>query len=258
MLTVHLRFCRLSPERDPCLDSELAALLSPLERERCERLPGDHAVRATLARALLRTELATALDVEPASLAFVAGVHGKPDVLDPPRPIAFNLSHSGDWTLLAWHTAPCATPLGVDIEQRAPGERDVMRLARRYFSHPEQDALAAQAGDAAREALFYRLWTLKEAWVKAHGLALAPQLGAVAFGFDGEALRVTNRTAFASGRLLYGEPATGVRAALCLLGEDSAATALDARIGMPRGGWSPLSLGTWRGTLARGQTLKRK
>ncbi|MEQ8515662.1 MAG: 4'-phosphopantetheinyl transferase superfamily protein [Chromatocurvus sp.] len=249
MLTVHLRFCCLPAQRDPSRDDALTALLSPLERERCARLPGAHAARAMETRALVRTELATALEVDPATLAFVAGVHGKPAVLDPPHPIAFNLSHSGDWAVLAWHTARCAAPLGVDIEHRGPRERDVMRLARRFFSRPEQAALEAVAGDA-RDALFYRLWTLKEAWIKAHGLALAPQLGSVAFGFHEAALHVANSSDYATGRLLHGEPATGVWASLCLLGEESRRANLDAQVGRPFDEWSTMSLRGWCGSLA--------
>lgn len=249
MLTVHLRFCCLPAQRDPSLDDALARLLSPPERTRCERLPVGHAGRAMLARALVRTELAAALGVEPSTLVFAGGPNGKPEVLAPPQSIAFNLSHSGDWTVLAWHTAPCAAPLGVDVEHRGPGERDVMRLARRFFSRPEQEALGAVAG-AAREDLFYRLWTLKEAWVKAHGLALAPQLGSVAFGVDDGALSVANGSACATGRFLHGQPADGAWASLCLLGDDTRLTVIDAQAGMPLGDWSAMSLRGWFGSLA--------
>lgn len=249
MLIVHLRFCRLAAQPDSAAVTALCRLLPPSERERCARLPGIHATRAVMARALVRCQLAGALSVEPQALDFVAGPHGKPALLDPPRPITFNLSHSGDWAVLAWHMAGDAAPLGVDIEQHRPGARDVMRLARRYFSRAELQSLEDLAGEA-RDMLFYRLWTLKEAWVKAHGLALAPQLGAIAFAVSGQRIAVENGTAQKTGHFLQGEPEAGIAASLCLLDRGDRQFSVDARMGMPLGDWSPISLAEWRESLA--------
>jgi len=252
LLSVSLRFCRLPAQRNSAADTDPAQQLSPLlsasERARCARLPDIHASRAIVARALVRSELAAALGVTPSRLAFVAGRHGKPALVDPPRSVAFNLSHSGEWVVLAWHTSRDALPLGVDVEHRLSGRRDVMRLARRYFSRPEQLALEALAG-TAREALFYRLWTLKEAWVKAHGLALAPQLGAVSFSLQDGALAVANATRHATGRFLHGETDGDAYVSLCLLAGEGQPVSVDARIGMPRGDWSRMSLRGWSGSL---------
>lgn len=255
MLSVSLRFCRLpaqrhgAPHADPA--QQLSPLLSQAERERCARLPAVHASRSIVARALVRSELATALGVAPSSLAFVAGRHGKPALVDAPQPVAFNLSHSGEWVVLAWHTGREALPLGVDVEQRPAGRRDVMRLARRYFSRPEQLSLEVLAG-AAREDLFYRLWTLKEAWVKAHGLALAPQLGAVSFSLHGGAVGVANATDHETGQFLHGEAGGDACASLCVLAGEGQPVSVDARIGMPLGDWSRMSLRGWSGSLSAG------
>lgn len=255
LLSVSLRFCHLPAQRRGAPDADAAQRLSPLlsraERERCARLPGIHASRAIVARALVRAELAAALCVAPSSLTFVTGRHGKPELIDPPQPLAFNLSHSGHWVVLAWHTGRDALPLGVDVEQRSAGRRDVMRLARRYFSRPEQLSLEALVGDA-REALFYRLWTLKEAWVKAHGLALAPQLGAVSFSLHEGTLGVANATRHKTGRFLHGEADGDACVSLCVLAGEVQPVSVDARIGMPLGGWSRLSLRGWSGSLSPG------
>lgn len=248
MLEVSLRFCRLPAQRHAASYADLAQLLSPSERERCARLTGAHADRALVARALVRSELAVALSVAPSALVFAAGQHGKPRLVCPPQPIAFNLSHSGEWLVLAWHLAPDVGPLGVDIEHRGTGKRDVMRLARRYFSAAEQRSLAALSGDA-QATLFYRLWTLKEAWVKAHGLALAPQLGAIAFDFHPEGLRVTHASSGDRGRFLHGEPGADTWSSLCVLGAREQPARVDARLGMPLGSWQNLPLGRWSGSL---------
>ena len=71
----------------------------------------------------------------------------------------FSLSHGGDWVVLAENS----TPVGLDIEQILPWHRETARLV---FTPQEQTWLSQQTSDAA----FYRLWTGKEAVMKALGL----------------------------------------------------------------------------------------
>ena len=81
----------------------------------------------------------------------------------------FNLSHSGRWVLLAVSEHPC----GCDIEERRPG-RPFDRLAARHF-HPGAYADFRRLGGSAE--LFYRFWTLGEAYMKGvgKGFALPPR-----------------------------------------------------------------------------------
>lgn len=90
----------------------------------------------------------------------------------------FNLSHSGEWTCLALSDGE----VGIDIQQERPVD---MRLATRFFTAEEQAALQG-AGERAEE-LFYRLWTVKEAYLKALGTGLNRPLNSfsVRFGAGG-------------------------------------------------------------------------
>ncbi|MBQ8507156.1 MAG: 4'-phosphopantetheinyl transferase superfamily protein [Clostridia bacterium] len=81
---------------------------------------------------------------------------GKPYL---PGGICFNLSHSGSKVVLAVDEAE----VGIDIEQITPWSTAV---ARQVFTADEQKWLLRQSTDAA----FYRLWTGKEAIMKALGL----------------------------------------------------------------------------------------
>ena len=78
----------------------------------------------------------------------------------------FNLSHSGDFVVLLEDSQD----IGVDVEQIAPWLQPV---AERVFTEKERMWLLTQPTDAA----FYRLWTGKEAIMKALGLGfrLAPE-----------------------------------------------------------------------------------
>lgn len=108
----------------------------------------------------------------------VEGPHGRPE-LGPAhdRSLAFNWSHSGAQALAA--IARGVTP-GVDLElQRARPK--ALALARRFFTPDEAQALTVLPEDA-RSAAFLRLWTAKEAVLKAEG-------GGISFGLH--RLRVT-------------------------------------------------------------------
>ncbi len=98
---------------------------------------------------------------------FTKNPNGKPAVAATPRPLAFNLSHSDEWVAIA---VTAGAAVGVDIEYCDP-RRDVLRLARRYF-RPGEVAALEQRDTATRRDLFYDLWTLKEARIKARGGAL--------------------------------------------------------------------------------------
>lgn len=78
---------------------------------------------------------------------------------------AQSISHSKGHAVLA--AGPADVRIGVDLEFLKP--RDVMALATWCCSDEEMNMLAA-LNTVARRDLFYALWTLKEAMVKAGGL----------------------------------------------------------------------------------------
>lgn len=136
----------------------------------CEIVATDPAAQRRAAQDFLRRTLATYRGCDPESLVLEIGAHGKPALAG--GEFAFNLSHSGSRAALALARG---VEVGVDIE--APTRpRPHVALARRYFCAAEAEAIAA-AGDDEREARFLRLWTAKEAVLKALGRGLA-------FGLD--------------------------------------------------------------------------
>ncbi len=149
-------------------------LLSAEERDRADRFrrPADRA-RSIAARAALRELLGGYLGDAPSALRFAAGPHGKPSLEtrreDAPR---FNVAHSGRLVLLAFDTCD----VGVDVEELRQGV-EVEDLARRFFSADEVAALL-EAPPPERERTFFRIWTRKEAFLKAHGKGLSSPLTA--------------------------------------------------------------------------------
>lgn len=92
---------------------------------------------------------------------------GKP-VFRENRDVYFNISHSGGYVVLAFGNAP----LGVDIE--CVRETN-LKLAERFFAKEEYEYLLAQKEDDRKDA-FCRIWTGKEAVVKAEGSGLSRSL----------------------------------------------------------------------------------
>lgn len=147
---------------------ELRAWLDPEERARAARfLVPQVGRRFTVARGTLREILGAELGVSPGSVEFAYGEHGKPSV----EGLHFNLSHSGDRALVG----VADRPVGVDLEELRPGVQ-FRRLAERFFSALEREALP----DEGLATAFFRLWTRKEAYLKACGKGLALPLASFA------------------------------------------------------------------------------
>lgn len=151
----------------PAAIQRLAGLLNEQERQKAGsfRLPAMRD-RFIAARGLLRQTLAGYLRADPAGLQFDIGEYGKPGLAC--GSLHFNISHSADWLLIA--VADFAD-IGVDIEEIKPrGSLD--NLAERCFSEREFQGWRQLPPERQLET-FYRLWTKKEAFVKAVGRGIA-------------------------------------------------------------------------------------
>lgn len=146
-------------------------LLNEVECARADRFFRPvHGVRFTAGRSFLRALLAAYLNCSPRAVQFDYGPQGKPAVAGGAG-LQFNLSHSGAEALCAVTTGDT---VGVDIEACRPS-RDLVPIARRFFSAEEQAAFLA-LGESAQIEAFYRCWTSKEALLKAWGTGLTTPL----------------------------------------------------------------------------------
>jgi 4'-phosphopantetheinyl transferase len=131
-------------------------------------------IQFAAAHGLTRLALGRALSVPPASLAFVEGPNGKPSGQLDGRPAAasFNLSHADGMVGVAVLAQP-DVPVGFDLERF---DRKIeLELADRYFG-PEEVSWLASLASEERPHGFLRLWTLKEALIKATGEGLSREL----------------------------------------------------------------------------------
>jgi 4'-phosphopantetheinyl transferase len=140
----------------------LFASLSDDEQVRAKRYRYDRDYNQfVVARGLLRRLLGKYLGLAPEALAFTYGTHGKPMV----EGLEFNLAHSGGWVLFG---VGSDRALGVDIERMQAMETDLDRLSSRTFTKAEAQVVRNLA-EPLKSRTFFRIWTCKEAYLKATG-----------------------------------------------------------------------------------------
>ncbi len=153
------------------------------ERRRADalRAPGSRRLHV-LARAFVRTTLSSYCDVAPERWSFAPDPGGKPRISGPCERVGlrFSLSHTQGLLALA---VSRGCEVGVDVERLEP-HADFDGLAEVAFAPSERDAVRA-APPEERPATFVRLWTAKEAFLKAQGLGLGTvDPRAIAFDVD--------------------------------------------------------------------------
>jgi 4'-phosphopantetheinyl transferase len=156
--------------------------LSELEKSRAGSFHfAIHRQRFIKSHHALRWVLGTYCGVPPAELRFIEGPAGKPALaLCGPGHVDFNLSHSHDRAVIA---VASGSPVGVDIERIHPVP-DFNAIAKRWFAPVEYDELMNVPPDQRLRA-FLRMWTQKEAYVKAIGEGLALPLDMFSIGLEG-------------------------------------------------------------------------
>lgn len=157
----------------PPHEARLHALLEPEERDRLARFAFPWLrTRYAVAHAAVRTLAARHGAGPPAAQRWAKGPHGKPYL--PGLPLELNLSHAGDWALVAiGHDRA----VGVDLEAIAP-QRVSPGMVRMVTSSTEAAAIARLPAHE-HAAAFFRLWVRKEAVIKALGTGLARRLDTI-------------------------------------------------------------------------------
>jgi len=148
------------------------AILSQDERARAERYVFPiHRQRFIAARCWLRKILGFYLNLAPQDIIFTYDKKDKPFLSVPNNTaLQFNLSHSED---IAIYAITLNHAIGVDIEKIQEHYNDA--VAKRFFSSQEYTALM-QLSPQDRIIGFYRIWSRKEAIIKATGKGLSTPL----------------------------------------------------------------------------------
>lgn len=155
----------------PELENQYWAILNTEEKQRASRFVKPEDKRRFIAgRGILRSLLGNYLNLTPASIKFDYLPHGKPILAENncSPPLQFNVSHShhlGLYALTYFHYG-----IGIDLEFLRPLP-EALSLAQRFFTKKEAAYLASFPLQR-QQAMFFRLWTAKEAYLKATGEGL--------------------------------------------------------------------------------------
>ena len=172
---VHL--WRATLDRTPSQSQRFLDSLAQDERARAERFHFERdRTHFIVARGILRAILGGYLKRAPKHLSFRYGTHGKPEIADQADEdaINFNMSHSHGMALYA---VTRGRAVGVDLE-RIRSNLAFAEIADRFFAPHESEMLRAFPIDEQHQA-FFRLWTRKEAHIKARGEGLSLRLDQV-------------------------------------------------------------------------------
>ena len=160
----------------------LVTLLSTDEIARANKFHFlEHERRFIAARGILRQLLGNYLKISPNTIEFEYSDCGKPRLAASMNNsfLQFNVSHSLEYALYGFTNHHL---IGVDIEFLRE-IRDTAELAKRFFTHREFQLIANLAKEE-RQKVFFQLWTIKEAYLKAIGTGLSNSLSDIEITFD--------------------------------------------------------------------------
>lgn len=177
---VHL--WRVNLDLPAVIIEELRVCLSPDEIDKANkfRFP-QHNRRFVVARGVLRQLLGNYLQISPREIKFQYSDRGKPYLTTTGfhNSLQFNISHSQEYALYGF---TYDYPIGVDIEHLRE-MKDAVQIAQRFFS-PQEFQSIDNLDSAQQQKVFFKLWTAKEAYLKATGTGLSGSLSSVNIGLN--------------------------------------------------------------------------
>lgn len=174
MVHVYLMYTGNLP--DP---AEKPELLSGLSEDRIQKILRCKMIqdrKLSLAAGLLMNWVLTRYGCDMNAVSY--GENGKPEI----EGICFNLSHSQEYAVCA----VSSRPVGCDIEKIKELKTDI---AKRFFSKREQEYLNT-FGETERPGEFFRLWTMKESYVKMTGEGMHLAFNRFEFKIDNGTIQV--------------------------------------------------------------------
>jgi 4'-phosphopantetheinyl transferase len=173
----HVDVWKIEVSADSLLLDSFLAIMPPGEIDRANRyFQTKDKNRYITSRGALRNILGEYLNQPPASVTFGIDIGKKPFILNTgATPLHYNISHSGNWILLAVSTST----IGADIEL-INYSFDYKEVIDDIFN-PEEVNYIKQTQPIER---FFQLWTRKEALTKATGKGLDDNMKAMP-GLDG-------------------------------------------------------------------------
>ena len=162
--------------------------LSPYRQQKIALLRNRKDKNRSLGAGLLLNHGLAVYGLQERGMEYETGEWGKPSLKYHPE-ICFSLSHSGDYAICTIGDKP----VGNDIERVKEGR---LKVADRFFAKEELEWLYAAREEADRVLRMFRIWTMKETFLKAIGRGMSLSLGDFAIRMDEESGRARVRHSF--------------------------------------------------------------
>ena len=139
--------------------------LSAYRREKADKVKFPEDKKRSVAAGMLLNRGLAEYGLRECDMVYGTNQNGKPFFREYPQ-IRFSLSHSGEYVMAAFSDVE----IGCDIQQM---EQTDLKIARRFFAPEEYAYIKEQEEESAQEEAFYRIWVLKESFLKAVGTGMA-------------------------------------------------------------------------------------
>ena len=204
---IRVYYTDTKPLENPETFERIFEALPGYRREKIEKLKlgRDRNLSAAAGFLLMRAAEDAGLD---ACEKIETNVYGKPFFAGRPD-IDFSLSHSGEMALCAI----ADVPVGCDIEKTG---RNRMAVAERFFTPEEKEILKSVKDADLRNEEFYRLWTLKESFIKCRGLGISLALDSFSVTADDNGFCARMNGILQNNIFVERKYADGYSAALCM------------------------------------------
>lgn len=208
---IHVYYSDTSPLHDDSLFQAYYARVSPERRSKADRLYFRKDRNLSLGAAVLLDAGLQRYGLTESEMVYGTGSSGKPFFLHFPH-IHFSLSHSDDKVMVCFSD----DELGCDIEK----VKDIdFKIAERFFCRSEYEAIMENRSYDRRKETFFRLWTLKESFIKANGKGMSLPANAFAIELSGDSIRVRDDTGTGTYSFAEFDLFPGYKSALCVCGE---------------------------------------
>jgi len=161
------------------------------EKERVEKFRYQVDMMSSLVgRLMLRGLVIQKLGVENVKVRMSRTERGKPVVDGGCDGWDYNVSHAGDWVVLAANKGIVGVDVMKLVDSRVDRVEEFFRLMRKQFTDKEWKIIKGSEDDPDKEKLarFFRHWALKESYVKAVGTGLNLDLRTLNFTLGSERL----------------------------------------------------------------------
>ena len=185
---IHTYYADIRCLENETLFREKVKQLSPYRQQKIAILRNDRDRNRSLGAGLLLDHGLAVYGLQERSVEYDIGQWGKPALKYHPE-ICFSLSHSGDYAICTIGDRP----VGNDIEHVREGR---LKVANRFFAEEELAWLHEAETEEERTGRMFRLWTMKESFLKVIGRGMSLSLKDFVIRMDEESGRARVRHSF--------------------------------------------------------------